>query len=182
VVVRLLTPAETSRRTGEFVDLYREVYAEPPYHEGEEQVAGFVERFAAESGNPGFTVVAAEDGGGGLVGYAYGVAFDPDQWWDDADTYPPGLRGLSKLAIMELAVRAPLRGKGIGTALMAALRRARPEPCWTLCAHPASVARRIYDRWGWRQVTYARPPGMPVLDVLILYPDPDPGDGALQPA
>ena len=42
--------------------------------------AGFVERFAVESGDPGFTVVAAVDGGGGLVGYAYGVAFDPEQW------------------------------------------------------------------------------------------------------
>ena len=59
VVVRLLTPAEVARRTDEFVDLYRKVYAEPPYHEGEEQVAGFVERFAVESGDPGFTVVAA---------------------------------------------------------------------------------------------------------------------------
>ena len=36
VVVRLLTPAEVARRTDEFVDLYREVYAEPPYHEGED--------------------------------------------------------------------------------------------------------------------------------------------------
>ena len=93
-------------------------------------------------------MVAAADGGGGLAGYAYGVAFDPDQWWDDADTYPPALRRVAKFAIMELAVRAPFRGRRIGSALMAALRRARPEPCLTLCAHPASVARRIYDRWG----------------------------------
>ena len=34
--MRLLMAAEVSRRTDEFVDLYREVYAEPPYHEGEE--------------------------------------------------------------------------------------------------------------------------------------------------
>ena len=36
MVVRLLGAAETARRTDEFVDLYREVYAEPPYHEGED--------------------------------------------------------------------------------------------------------------------------------------------------
>ena len=50
--------------------------------------------------------------------------------------YPPGLRGVAKFAIMELVVRAPVPGAGIATGLMAALRRARPEPCWTLSSTP----------------------------------------------
>jgi len=55
--------------------------------------------------------------------------------------------------------------------LMAALRRARSEPCLTLCSHPASVARRIYDRWGWCQSPTPAHPARPPSPGLTMSPD-----------
>jgi len=150
-----------------FVDLYREVYAEPPYLEGDEHVADYVERFADESSRPGFALVVAEIGTE-LVGYAYGHSFGPDEWWPDADHEPVETKGLTKFGICELAVRKPHRGKGIGTMLMKSLLDGRPEELATLCSNPATSARQIYQRWGWQQAARAYPATIPPMDILII--------------
>jgi GNAT superfamily N-acetyltransferase len=166
--VSRLDHAEVTRRAPEFIDIYREVYAEPPYHEGDNHVAAYASRFAEESNGPGFTLVAAE-ASRELVGYAYGLTLAPHEWWTDADHEPAQVHGRAKFAVMEFAVRKAHRGRGIGTALMTALLADRPEPFATLCANPAAPARRIYHRWGWRPVALARPPDIPTMDVLLLH-------------
>jgi GNAT superfamily N-acetyltransferase len=166
LVVRHLDPAEVARRAAELVDLYRAVYAEPPYHEGDEYVAAYARRLSDESATPGFTLVAANLGPD-LVGYAYGVPFAAGEWWPDADHEPTEVVGQPAFAVMEFAVRKDRRGRGIGAALMGALLADRPEPYATLCANPAAQAHQIYQHWGWRIVARARPPQMPPMDVLL---------------
>lgn len=165
-LLRQLTREEGAQRSAEFAELYREVYAEPPYHEGEEHVAAFLERFADESRGLGFSLVVAETDGE-LLGYAYGLSFEPDQWWDDADPQPAEVRSHPKFAIMEFVVRKQHRGQGIGRALMSALLTDRTEPFATLCANPAAPARQIYRHWGWRHVGRAHPPDIATMDILI---------------
>lgn len=58
------------------VRLYAVVYAEPPYAEGPEQVAGFANGLPDETRRDGFTLVVAEDGEV-LVGAAYGGGCQP---------------------------------------------------------------------------------------------------------
>lgn len=165
--IRRLGSADLQRYRPHFVDLYREVYAEPPYLETEERVAAYVQRFAEESSRPGFALVIAEIGTE-VVGYAYGHAFSADEWWPEADHEPIATKGRTKFAVIELAVRKPHRGKGIGAQLVTTLLDRRPEHLATLCSNPAAPARQIYQRWGWQPVAIAYPPDIPPMDVLVL--------------
>ena len=165
--IRRLGSADLESYRPQFIDLYREVYAEPPYLETEEHVAAYVERFANESAQPGFALVVAEIDAD-LAGYAYGHSFPADEWWSDADHEPVEVKGRTKFAVIEWAVRKPYRQQGIGAALMRTLLAGRPEDFATLCSNPAAPARQIYQRWGWRPVARAYPPGIPPMDVLLL--------------
>lgn len=165
--IHRLGSADLQRYRPHFVDLYREVYAEPPYLETEEHVAAYMQRFAEESFRPGFSLVIAEIGTE-VVGYAYGHSFPADEWWPEADYQPIQTKGRAKFAVIELAVRKPHRGKGIGTQLMKTLLDGRPEELATLCSNPAATARQMYQRWGWQPVAIAHPTGIPPMDVLVL--------------
>ncbi|WP_435207340.1 GNAT family N-acetyltransferase [Micromonospora sp. bgisy143] len=156
------------------VRLYAVVYAEPPYAEGPEQVAGFASCLPDESRRPGFTLVAAADTGD-LVGAAYGWTMAAGRWWTRADIEPPAdLRAAEKFAVMEWVVHPDRRGEGIGAELIRRLLDGRPERWATLAANPAAPARAVYRRAGWQQVGgSAMPDGTPMhLLVLPLPPVP----------
>ncbi len=70
------------------LDLYAEVFAEPPYLEGPEHVARFGKLLIDEMDRPGFAMTRAIDHGE-LVGMAYGFTLPAEQWWHDAATPPP---------------------------------------------------------------------------------------------
>lgn len=165
--IRHVDAADLDSYRPRFIDLYREVYAEPPYFETEEHVTTYIERFADESARSGFALVVAETDTD-LVGYAYGHSFPAGEWWHEADHEPVEVRGRAKFAVIELAVRRSYRGRGVGTALMKNLLDGRPEELATLCSNPAAPARQIYQRWGWRPVARAYPPSIPPMDVLVL--------------
>lgn len=149
-------------------DLYAEVYAEPPYHEGPQHVARFVEHYRAELDRPGFALARAVDGAE-LVGAAYGWTMQPGAWWSKATTEPPAeLRHAAKFAIMEWMVRRPYRGRGIGRRLMDVLLASRPEHWAVLASNPQSLARRVYDRYGWQQYGTSQPDLLPPMDLLAL--------------
>jgi GNAT superfamily N-acetyltransferase len=150
------------------VDLYAVVYAEPPYGEGPEQVAGFADGLAGEAARPGFTLVAAEDDGL-LVGAAYGWTMGAGRWWSRADAVPSAdLLGVDKLAVMEWMVHPRRRGVGVGVELMRRLLADRPEPTATLAANPLAPARQMYARAGWRQVSGSRMPDGTPMDLLVI--------------
>ena len=162
------TGTDVILRLDEFIDLYRQVYAEAPYEETDDDAAAFGQRLSDEMRRPGFSLVGVIDDDV-VVGFAHGYTFGPDQWWKAADSTPPQVHGQNKFAVMELIVRKDHRGQGRASQLMRTLLSDRAEPYATLCTNPAAPARDIYRAWGWQQV--ARTPWRPTfpgMDVLLL--------------
>ncbi|MGN9811431.1 N-acetyltransferase family protein [Micromonospora sp. BQ11] len=149
-------------------DLYGLVYAEPPYNEGPEEVARFRDGLPKEATRPGFSLIVAEDDGL-LVGAAYGWRMPAGSWWSRADRDPPSeVRDADKFAVMEWIVHPQRRRAGIGAELMRRLLAGRTEPYATLASNPASTARAVYERAGWKQVATSVLPWGPSMDILVL--------------
>jgi GNAT superfamily N-acetyltransferase len=150
------------------VDLYAVVYAEPPYQEGPEEVDGFRKRFQDDATRPGFSLIAAE-GDGRLIGAAYGWTMAAGTWWSRTDREPPiEIRDADKFAVMEWIVHPSRRRGGIGSQLMHQLLADRAERYATLASDPRSVARKIYQQAGWRQVARSALAWGPAMDLLVI--------------
>lgn len=158
----------------ELTELYREVYAEPPYEWGEEHAVLFRERYEGQRQAPGFRLVTARVGGE-LVGFTFGVTLRPSTpWWQNLTAPLPAEMTREwegrTFAVVELLVRAAWRQQGIGKRLHDLLLEGRCEERATLTVLPtAEVAQAAYDRWGWRVVGLKRNPlpGAPVFEVRV---------------
>src|SRR5262249_1685402 len=149
-------------------DLYAEVYAEPPYREGEEHVNRFVEHFTDEVNRAGFSLAVTIDDHL-LVGAAYGWTRAPGGWFSSPTSEPPAeVRDVPKFAVMEWMVRKRYRGSGIGRHLLDLVLADRPEPFAVLASNPAAPARQIYERLGWWHCGGTEPTFMPPMDILVL--------------
>lgn len=157
-------------------DLYAEVYAEPPYFEGPEEVREFRARFAAQRREPAFLLTAEFDAGR-LLGYLYGFRVDTDaQMWDTLLIRTAGSWSGQPLRrptayVSELLVRADARRRGVARRLHDAFLAERAERQAALLAHPAATAAQAaYSAWGWKKVGYGRPfPGPPDYETLLLF-------------
>jgi GNAT superfamily N-acetyltransferase len=158
----------------ELVDLYTEVYAEPPYEWGPEHAELFAERFHGQRQQNGFTLIGARENGR-LIGMGFGVTLLPNTpWWEnlttaiDADItweYPN-----RTFALVELLVRAPWRRQHIAESIHYRLLSKRVEERATLTVLPAAkAAQAAYRKWGWQTVTQKHNPlpGTPVFDVMV---------------
>lgn len=149
-------------------DLYAVVYAEPPYHEGPDQVERFREALAKDSIRPGFSLILANEADH-LVGAAYGWTMPAGSWWSGADNdAPKEILDSDKLAIMEWIVHPNWRTHGIGAHLLDQLLDRREERWATLASDPRSIARSIYRRSGWRAVAETKLSWGPRMDILVL--------------
>lgn len=153
--------------------VYAEVYAEPPYNEGQEDVERFARRFATHQQQPRFRLVVARRDRE-PIGFAYGYALRPTTtWWSDLVTEIPaevtGETGSRTFAVLELAVHRQWRRRRIGRDLHDALLAGRPEERAVLMVNPsAQPAETAYAHWGWRIIGQARPwAGAPPYDVMI---------------
>ena len=157
-------------------DLYAEVYAEPPYFEGAEQVREFQARFEEHRREPAFRLTSmwqAELLIGYLYGFRVGVA---SPLWDSLLIRPAG--NGSELPprrptahISELLVRAGFRRQGMARRLHDTFVSERQESQVALLAHPqAGPAQVAYAAWGWKKVGYGRPfPGAADYETLMLF-------------
>ncbi|MEH1031618.1 GNAT family N-acetyltransferase [Micromonospora profundi] len=153
---------------GPLESLYALVYAEPPYNEGPEQVARFREGLPGEAARPGFTLIAADEGGH-LIGAAYGWTMPAGTWWSRAEQEPSReVLDADKFAVMEWIVHPERRGEGVGSELMRRLLASRLEHWATLASDPRSPARAMYEQAGWRQVATSVLPWGPPMDLLVL--------------
>ncbi|WP_169747924.1 GNAT family N-acetyltransferase [Pseudonocardia acaciae] len=151
----------------ELAALYARVFAEPPYREGPADVRVFVRNYTEDVAHPGFGVVVAHDDGT-AVGFGYGTARRPGEWWPGCDAPPPPeIVECPSFAVYEWAVDKPYRGRGVGREIMVRLLADRPEPWATLAVHPHADAYRIYIRAGWRQVGMSYIADRPAMAVLI---------------
>ncbi|BCB81223.1 hypothetical protein GCM10022251_62850 [Phytohabitans flavus] len=164
-------PAEVDRLLDPIVELYSEVYAEPPYNGGPLfSRERFLDRTNRQKDNDGFTLVTAHTGSE-LDGFAFGFPFPAGGWWRGATTPQPPTEILHvpKFAVIELVVRKTRRGHGLGHFLMNALLDGRPEPYAMLLAEPDAPARTMYQRWGWQQVAAVQPADdAPWLAALVI--------------
>jgi hypothetical protein len=148
--------------------LYAEVYAEPPYCEGEEHLHRFVEHYAEEVCKAGFSLAVAFDDDQ-LVGAAHGWTMPPGVWFSSPTSDPPPeILNQTKFAIMEWMVRKPYRQAGVGRRLLDLVLADRSEPYAILASNPAAPARLIYDRLGWRLCGTTQPSLMPPMHILAL--------------
>jgi ribosomal protein S18 acetylase RimI-like enzyme len=156
--------------------VYEQVYAEPPYFEGPQDVAEFLDHFGQQARRPGFRLVTAQSGGE-VIGFAFGYLLPANtQWW--AGLQKPlaaeftSETGNRTFAIIELAVRAPYRRLGVGTRLHAALLDRLTAERVTLTVRPepqVAPARRAYAAWGYRKVGEIRPwEGAPLYNSMVL--------------
>lgn len=174
ITFRLLDGDLATGHLDEIRELYREVYADPPYEWGDDHAALFAERLTVQRAQPGFALAEARHGTE-LAGYCFGVTLQPSTpWWqhlltplpEEMTTESPG----RTLAVVEFLVRAPWRRQHIAKTLHNMLLRDRPEERATLTVLPAAQpAQQAYAKWGWHTVAQKRNPlpGSPVFDVLI---------------
>lgn len=177
VMVQCYDGAAAAEKLAAFLPAYREIYAEPPYREGQEEVAGFTGLFAVQSRRPGFRVALAVDGGGEVVGFAYGFRLPPDTgWWRNLLRPPPAAftaeDGQHTFAVVELAVRRPWRRQGVARRLHAALLAGLAVERVTLTVRPepeAAPARAAYESWGYRNLGESQPgSSAPVYEAMVL--------------
>lgn len=108
------------------------------------------------AGYPGFLGLLARDADSGQpVGMGYGHTDRPGQWWHErvAPCLPPERTGWleSCFVVVELAVRAGHRRRGIGRALLERLTGDRAEARAALSTqHDNLPARSLYSSLGWQ--------------------------------
>ena len=114
------------------------------------------------SARHGFRLARAYDvveGGGHLVGFAYGYTGAHGQWWTDhanrvlaPDVAADWLGGHFEL--VSIGVLEGERGRGLGRALLREVTRDLPNPRWTLMtsADAEDPARHLYASEGWQVI------------------------------
>jgi ribosomal protein S18 acetylase RimI-like enzyme len=146
-MVRLLTPA--------VIGVFEQVFTEPPYYEGEEDVAWFASRFRKDAKRPCFYCFVACAGESDVVGFAYGYEGRRGQSYRDAlaRRLPPVVarRWLrAYFEFTELAVSPPSRRQGIGERLHDSLINSVPHSRAVLTVNRAAIpAIRLYEKKGW---------------------------------
>jgi GNAT superfamily N-acetyltransferase len=136
--------------------VYAAAFGQPPYREGPEQVAAFVDRvrrYARE--RDGLRLVLVDDDGPAGLGLA--VLARPGDWWRDRAAETVGPQQAERwmpspcLEIVHVAVHPERQRKGIGRLVHDLLIAGTPAPTAILSCNPeAEPARRLYARRGWR--------------------------------
>lgn len=171
-----LDGAEAARAADAFRLVYAEAFAEPPYNESAEGVAALFLRFPALTRRHAFRAALARTPEGEPVGMAYGWTLPPDAvWWDElTEPVSAAMRredGHRTFGLVELAVRAPWRGRGVARRLHTTLLDGVGAERALLNVHPeAGAAPAAYRAWGYRKIGEARPHGTDadLHDVMLL--------------
>ncbi len=134
----------------------------------------FGERLHRHAAEPGWEAVVAYDSGE-PVGYLYAnrLTGADDRWWRRTRPAPgPELVGASTVAVKEMMVRRPWRGRGIARRLHDVLLAGRAETQASLMVNPLhedGKVQALYTAWGYRAVGTAQSsPEAPVLTVMVL--------------
>lgn len=168
VQLRRCGPTEAATMLDRLVEVYRDARQDPEFDGPLWTREAFLDRASSQVRNPGFELVTGEVGGE-IVGIAFGVPFQPGQWWAGKGTSPPPeVLAATRFAVIELDVRKVWTGRGLGHALLDELLDGRPEEMAMLTTRPATRTRAMYDRWGWREVAESQPPNGPVMHTLVL--------------
>jgi GNAT superfamily N-acetyltransferase len=156
--------------------IYTEVYAEPPYHEGPDDVADFARSWERRITTPGFRLVIAHDDDE-AIGFSFGHELPvTTDWWDGTLSPLPNEftqeRPGRTFAIIELAVRKPHRRRGIAYQMHEQLLAEVATERVTLLVRPepeTAPARAAYMSWGYHKIGQIRPSVvLPIYDAMLL--------------
>jgi len=117
-----------------------------------QSITDFFTRYAALPEYHGLAAVpdGAEEE---LAGFGFGTRSLPGNWWHERVAAQVGAEHPAlqdAWTLVDLAVAAPHRGKGIGGALLEALLAAQPCPRALLSTEVSNAgAQRLYERHGW---------------------------------
>lgn len=141
----------------EFVDAYRAAFRPPPYEKGEDVVRQFQSTLERHATRDGYRCVAAFGGDGSdLCGFGYGYISQPGQWWHDQVVQQLDAATVAEwladaFEIVELAVRPPMQGRGIGRRLHDQLLMPATQRTAVLSTLDADTrGLRLYQKRGWR--------------------------------
>lgn len=173
VVVQALPGRALLARREELVEIYRAVFTLPPYRESERAVALFGRMLSRHARRPGLKVVGAlRPESQRLVGFAFGAASRPGEWWHDvvrnhlADEVAAEWMGWP-FELVELALHPTYQGQGIGGRLHDSLLRDLDHGRAVLSTAAAeTAATHLYRKRGWQQL--APPFSFPGNDTLYI--------------
>lgn len=175
VTVEAVSGSEAAEVEDAFRLVYAEVFAERPYNETADDVAGAFRRFRSQTRKATFRGALARTTEGEPVGMAYGYRLAANTgWWDHLtvpvpqETRPED--GQLTFGLMEMAVRTGWRQQGVARRMHDALLSGSAEERVLLNVHPQSTAAQTaYRAWGYRKVGEARPwAGAELHDVMLL--------------
>lgn len=161
---RYVGRAEAEPHTEDVRGTYAEVYAEEPYNEGPQDVAEWLAgTWPRHMDADGFALVIARVPNVGTVGMAYGIALPAgSRWWSGMHEPLPAEEmaedGRRTFAVIEFAIRAPYRRRGLGRAMHAALIGPWRGERTTLTARPeADAAMAFWQAEGYKPLGPSRP-------------------------
>jgi GNAT superfamily N-acetyltransferase len=138
------------------VTIYRDAFSAPPYRKGEDEVVDFAQSLSQHVEREGFRMVAAwEDETDQIVGFAYGYANTPDQWWhaEVAKAVQPQIVAewlTNSFRLVEIAVTPEDQGQGVGGLLHDHLLSGLPYQKAVLSTLAAETnAYWMYRKRGW---------------------------------
>lgn len=165
VEVRHYTAAELSEIREHILDIHVEVRhydfgLTGPFYDRDR----FDERLTSYAARNGWTAVLGWENNE-PVGFCFGVTLAPDSLWWNSTTPPLSAEfthetGQRTVALNEIVVRKPWRGRGIAWQLHEAWLTQRPEERVTLLVNPKAGDGRVqalYEAWGYRKVGDQQP-------------------------
>jgi GNAT superfamily N-acetyltransferase len=140
----------------QIVTIYRDAFSAPPYYRGEEEVLDFARSLPQVVEREGFRfIVAVEETTDEIVGFAYGYANTPGQWWhkEVAKAAEPEIVAkwlLGSFRLVEIAVTPRAQGQGVGGLLHDHLLSGLPYRKAVLSTVAAETnAHWMYQKRGW---------------------------------
>jgi ribosomal protein S18 acetylase RimI-like enzyme len=156
--------------------LYDTTFSQSPFRWTDDESQHHRQSLTSLIMNPTFALMTAE-AAGELIGFAYGVALQSDTpWWSGmTEPLPEELTAEwngRTFAVIDLAVRADYRKRGIGRALLDTLLASRPEQRATLTVQPvAADTKEFYDHLDWQRIGITKASTgavSPFFDVYLL--------------
>ncbi|PGH46941.1 GNAT family N-acetyltransferase [Streptomyces sp. Ru87] len=138
-------------------------------------VERFNERLSTYASRPGWTAAVAHEDRD-PVGFCFGVPLGPDtRWWKPMITPLPEEMtkedGKRTVALNEIVVRRPWRGRGVAWQLHETWLAQRQEERVTLLVNPAAgdgAVQAVYEAWGYRKIGDQQPfPDSPIFASLV---------------
>ena len=156
VIASSLTNQQMEAYQGQMLTIYRDAFVAPPYCKGEEEVADFAQSLPQHVNREGFRMVVTLEGKPDqIVGFAYGYANTPDQWWhaEAARAAQPSLVTewlTNSFRLVEIAVTPEVQGQGVGGLLHDQLLSQLPYRKAVLSTLAAETnAYWMYRKRGW---------------------------------